>query len=435
MANLREQDLWSDPIYLIERHDPLMGGEYGINNIQARQLGCRTVWLLARLMAEHTPDGGHTLSQEHIAEKAGILERKLNLDFSTEPMGKELEQIRLVLQEQSSSIEKLVTLENSLYGPLYEALKISWKFGYPRFAFELFNPVFSLRPAFLPVRVMETISGDDSIDVSSSETLEIGATYILWDEDDNQSEFVTVKNILTDKRVILCHSETTTRLGKGVLIATSWLPGKRGFMLAPGGSKYISRKIDILNNLAGGRLVLAHTGETDFVVEIRRTGGANSSIWERLPLISREYREQGEIWKSEWQIPGCSFYFRIAVQDDCEIDHIAIVSDHANNSVSSVRTPRVVDSDFTLDRYGALYGVPHASTLFEISPNADFRAGCKCLEFGPEKSSLPIWDYRVRVISGLEPLSSGDALWWRARYKAENGDVSGFSSLGHYIQP
>lgn len=435
MANLREQDLWSDQIYLIERHDPLMGGEYGINNIQARQLACRTLWLFSRFMAEHTPDGGHLLNQHQIADNAEILERKLRLDYSTAEIGAELERLLLVLQEQASSIESLINLENSFYGPLYEALKISWKFGYPRFAFELFNPVFSLRPNFLPVQVIETIRGDDSIDVSGSETLESDTTYILWDKDENRSEFVTVKNILTDKRVILYHTENTTRLGRGELVATSWVPGERGLMKAPAGSRYVSRQIDILESLAGGRLVIAHTGEVRFIVEMLRTNAPNPSAWERLPLVSRERSGQNGIWKSSWQIPGCSFSFRITVQDDCEIDHIAIVSEHADSSISAVRTPRAVDGDFTLDRYGALYGVPHASTLFEISPDADFRAGCISLEFGPEKSRLPIWDYQVRVISGLKALSSGDTLWWRARYMAENGDVSGFSNLGHYIQP
>lgn len=435
MANLKEQDLWSDQIYLIERHDPLMGGEYGINNIQARQLACRTLWLFSRFMADHAPDGGHLLNQNQIADNAEILERKLRLDYPTAEMGAELERLMLALQEQIGSIEGLVNLEDSFYGPLYEALKLSWKFGYPRFAFELFNPVFSLRPNFLPVRVIETIRGDDSIDVSGSETLKAGSTYVLWDKDENRSEFVTVRNILTDKRVILYQSENTTRLGRGTLVSASWCPGERGLMAAPAGSLYVSRQIDILEHLAGGYLVIAHTGEARFIVELLRSGATHPLAWERIPLVSSELTGQNGFQKSVWQIPGCSFSFRITVQDDCEIDHLAIVSEHADNSISAVRTPRVVDGDFTLDRYGALYGVPHASTLFQISPDADFRSGCISLEFGPEKSRLPVWDYRMRVTSELKALPSGDTLWWRARYMAENGDVSGFSNMGRYIQP
>lgn len=433
MANLREQDLWTDQIYLIERSDPLMGGEYGINNIQARQLACRTVWLLSRFLTSHAPDGSHTISPAQIAECANILERKLCLDFSTRPIGDELTRLGQVLQEQLSAIDGLLNLENSVYGPLYEALKLSWQFGYPRYAFEFFNPLFSLRPNFLPLEIIETIRGDDSIDVMDSETLEPGSTYVLWDRGENRSEFVTVKEILTDKRVILCHSEEVTRLGRGVLAAASWQPGPRGLMTAAAGSKYVSRKIDLFAGMPGARLVIAHTGETDFLVELKYPDLAPCGNWLRLPLVARE--RNGEIWKSAWQVPGCSFTFRITVQNDCEIEHLALVSEHAANSISAVRTPRVVDDDFTIDRYGALYGIPHAATLFEISKNADFRSGCQCLEFGPEKSALPVWDYRLRVLSKMEPPASGLPFWWRARYRAQNGDLSGFSTLGRYVQP
>lgn len=435
MSNLREQDLWSDSIYLIERHDPLMGGEYGINNIQARQLACRTLWLFNRFMAEHDKDGSHLLDEAQIAENAGISERKLKLDCPTEHISKEISRLLLILQRQTSSIDSLVNLENSFYGPLYEALKLSWQFGYPRFVFELFNPAFSLRSSFLPVQVLETIRGDDSIDVASSETLKDDATYVLWDKEENHSSFVTIQKILTDKRVILYHSEDTTRAGRWELCSTSWRPGKNGMMAAPEGSRYVSGQIDILNGLAGGHLVIAHTGKVDFIVEILRSGSPNPSIWERIPLVEKEYDEKTRIWKSTLQIPGCVFSFRITVLNNCEIDHLAIVSEHAKNSVSAVRTPRVVDNDFTIDRYGALYGIPHEATIFELSSDADFVNGCLSMEFGSEQSKLPVWDYRVRVISGIERLQSGNEWWWRARYVSQNGDFSGFSSLGHYIHP
>lgn len=45
MANLKETAQWEDGIYRIEQTDPVVGGEDGIDNIQAKQLGNRTLYL------------------------------------------------------------------------------------------------------------------------------------------------------------------------------------------------------------------------------------------------------------------------------------------------------------------------------------------------------------------------------------------------------
>ena len=45
MANLNEIAQWEEGIYRIEQTDPVVGGEDGIDNIQAKQLGNRTLYL------------------------------------------------------------------------------------------------------------------------------------------------------------------------------------------------------------------------------------------------------------------------------------------------------------------------------------------------------------------------------------------------------
>lgn len=49
MANLKETAQWEDGIYRIEQTDPVVGGEDGIDNIQAKQLGNRTLYLKKKL--------------------------------------------------------------------------------------------------------------------------------------------------------------------------------------------------------------------------------------------------------------------------------------------------------------------------------------------------------------------------------------------------
>lgn len=60
MDVLKESPVWVTPVYAIERTDPVMGGEFGINNVQARQLAWRTQYLRALLAMDHQPDGSHT---------------------------------------------------------------------------------------------------------------------------------------------------------------------------------------------------------------------------------------------------------------------------------------------------------------------------------------------------------------------------------------
>ncbi|WP_443091361.1 phage tail protein [Basfia succiniciproducens] len=45
MANLKETAVWTDGIYQIEKTDPVVGGEDGISNLQAKQLADRTLYL------------------------------------------------------------------------------------------------------------------------------------------------------------------------------------------------------------------------------------------------------------------------------------------------------------------------------------------------------------------------------------------------------
>lgn len=433
MAYLREENVWTEPIYLIERHDPLMGGEYGINNVQARQLANRTVYLLERLLREHGGDGSHLINENQLVDDAGIVESKLLLSCPTAFLAKQIGILDEGLRKAANNLDHISGLEQSLYGPLYEALRLSWKFGYPRFAFELFNIMFSMRPDFTPVPLIESIRGDDSIDVDDSSTLIPDQTYVLWDEAENRSVFATIREVLTRKRVILYHTEETTRTHSGVLTTMSWTPGIYG-MRAKAGSKYVSGHMTLLEHVSGGgSLVIAHRNKACFAVEILRDNASSPTAWERLPLVNCSHSAKLGMWKSIFKAPGCAFHFRVNVLDDCDIDHLALVSESSNLSVSAIRTPQVVDSDFTIVRYGALYDVPHAATCFDISRTCDFSGDYLALVFGPDTDKAPVWDYRVRVTSRLENLMVGDEYWWRAWYQAQDGSRSNYSGVGRYI--
>jgi len=69
MANLLENPLWEAGIYQLEESDPVMGGEEGIDNLQAKQLANRTGWLKQKHEEEaaKTATHGQRLDRHHEA--------------------------------------------------------------------------------------------------------------------------------------------------------------------------------------------------------------------------------------------------------------------------------------------------------------------------------------------------------------------------------
>lgn len=74
MANLTETNAWSDGIYQLETEDEVMGGENGIDNLQAKQLGARTQWLKKQL--------------DNVISAAGLTPDKTKLDQLAEAIAK-----------------------------------------------------------------------------------------------------------------------------------------------------------------------------------------------------------------------------------------------------------------------------------------------------------------------------------------------------------
>lgn len=101
MANLKETAQWEDGIYRIELTDPVVGGEDGIDNIQAKQLGNRTLYLKQKVdEMEGTVDSYSPDMQEALF--AGL---KLGMDHAALAM-KEHEQTRLTRFQELRTVIK-----------------------------------------------------------------------------------------------------------------------------------------------------------------------------------------------------------------------------------------------------------------------------------------------------------------------------------------
>ncbi len=431
MATLREEDAWVSPIYRIERNDPLMGGEFGISNLQARQLASRTRYLFERLKATHGEEWLHSLDENDIAPGAKISEHKLRLNQSTQNIFEAYEEALETVENISTSLDGLQQLEDSSFGPLYQAMLLSWKYGYPRFGFDLFSQTFSMRRRLSDIPLLETVAGDDSIDVADSSTLEPDTCYVLHDPNAGQSHFVVVKKILTQQRVLLYRDAQRTRGAGGSLTSTSWQI-QAGQGLAAAGSKYVSGPLRLLQGLDSGNVLISHLEDARFKVEARRTNSDNPTFWSELPLVEHEYSEGFGFWRSVYESPGGEILLRITALDDANISHLTLMSDIYKSLASSVRTPEVVDQDFTLTRFGALYDATHTGTHFLVSSTPDFINGMREISFGPDTRTMPIWDFKKQVLAEISP-RIGDHIYWRASYTASDGFASALSGMGHYI--
>ena len=432
MATLREESIFTTPVYLIERTDPLMGGEYGISNMQARQLANRTRYLLDTMLREHSLNGSHHLTEANVAELANIAESKLSLTHSTQQLYDNVTDAQTVLARVVNALDAVQDLEDSQFRTIYQALLLSWRIGFPRFAFEMFTGNFTFRDSFPNVRLVETISGDDSIDVVNSENIVPGESYIIWDAETNESTPVTVKKILTTQRVILYEDSIVTRSRTGVLTKMSWQLQDGAAICRPG-SMYISKKIDLLQDFDRGNLVIAHYAPADFTVEYRKTETTDPTAWQPMALIRQAYSDTINLYRSVYETPGGEFYLRITANTDCTVAHMAFMSDVISALNTTVRTPEVVDNDFTIMRFGAVYNAQHMGTVFELSKTPDFTGGYTTLTFGPKNSVLPHWDYKADVLANYH-MEEGDEVYWRAWYTASDGYRSRWSDIGHFVK-
>lgn len=69
MANLIERDKWEPGVYQLETTDPVMGGPDGIDNLQAKQLANRTLYLKKQI--EHTQNSIPTVPVQSVNGKIG----------------------------------------------------------------------------------------------------------------------------------------------------------------------------------------------------------------------------------------------------------------------------------------------------------------------------------------------------------------------------
>ena len=222
MANVTETAVFEAGIYQIETTDPVLAGENGIANVQAKQLANRTAYL-------------KTITDEVIearGDKATLTER---LDI--------IESITGELEETSAvSVQQAVALD--------------WLYRGNKIAFELWRPGYTLIDT-ADIAIVQGVSGDDSIDVASTETIRTNEYYVVTD-DAGTDFLILVTEKLSAQRIRI--SENLSRnLGAGFISRCSLVRNELHQAAGVIGNIWLSKVVNVEDDATGGAVVVRRT--------------------------------------------------------------------------------------------------------------------------------------------------------------------------------
>lgn len=421
MGVLKEKLEWTAPIYSIERTDPLMGGELGVNNRQAQQLAGRTQVLRALLSAQHSPEGGHVLTQDDVAEHAGITESKLALSTRTSAIYERVEAALGNVRALMGLINNSQGAEGTPFNAIYQALLLSWEFGAQGYAFDLFNKAFSLLPE-ISLPVIETIAGDDSVDVESTEGIEPGDVFLL----DANGSMYTVAAILTENRMLLDRELDVDLKNSGSFVKTTWAVSE-GSAHADAGTVYITEPVHVEATRDKSRLFICHAVGNLFNVDYRIE---EDSEWRQAGYVRSELAEGLAYTVYEVSTNGAPFELRITAATGAEVDHLCVMPAASDVQLGMVRVPEA-SGDFAIARFGALYDAKYGGTEFRIASDPDMANILANPVFSESFGNATVWDFKS-LVHNQYTFTLGTPYYWQARQCTTDGVWSEWSLVSVY---
>jgi hypothetical protein len=167
------------------------------------------------------------------------------------------------LQEEISKNERgitgleaeLVALGTSDPVEIKTAVNLDWLYNQNRIAFELFSSTYSLRDLPAPITGVATVTGDDSIDIDDTSTLEIGHQYVVHDATSLMT--VEVAEIFSATR-FRAAAAATASIAAGQLSSTN-IDMTGTVALAAPGDVYFAHGVN-LANVDPAACIIRHTG-------------------------------------------------------------------------------------------------------------------------------------------------------------------------------
>lgn len=191
------------------------------------------------------------------------------------------EAIAAVGQGLAGFEDRLEGVEITSSEALDRAMRLNWLYGSSRMALELFTPAWSLRDMDA-IAVTSAVAGDDSLDVESTTSLQVGQEYILAGA--NGFETVKVSQILTARRIRIAGVLAATYDAQATLARTNW-GVTLGEAAAADGSVYFSKPINLAGTLGNHLVVIRRTAS---VAKLRLFYiDANNPAWKEATLLQQ----------------------------------------------------------------------------------------------------------------------------------------------------
>lgn len=364
-----------------------------------------------------------------------------NLDARQQAVEQEIAGARAGEDSLPDAINKIVEQIGGISGTLsglasptsiQNAVNLDWLYRGRRLAFELFATGYELRnhPA---VSIVSGISGDDSLDVESTEGIKVGEDYILFDGE--ETALVRVTAVHSGQRLRLADN-LSRAWGAGAVLTGSTLASRaEGGVDAPVGAQWVSRAVNLGDDRTARAVVIRRTlnaGEvrlyfrdayattwTERPWSVRRSGGGTTGV----PAGMADY---------EYVVPmrGDGF-LRIEVEgEEMTIRHIVAlgagtelggyvnpsmrpdapgIANPAHEAIDVTERPTL-----TASGYNSPAGNGFATTQFQVSASSGFSS---ILHDSGEVSALT-----YAMPAGV--LAEGTAYYVRARVR----DVAGLQS-------
>lgn len=153
--------------------------------------------------------------------------------------------------------------------------------------------------------------------------------------------------------------------------------------------------------------------------------------WTEVPCTRTYLDDASGDYRSIYDVPGGRQAFRITALGATDVDHIVLMSTTTGVLPSTVRTPVVIAADFQLQRFGALYDAKHTGTEIQFSADNYFADSVETVRLPACSDPAPVWKLRDAVLAE-HPVNQGESVWWRARYSADDGNVSLWSVSAQY---
>jgi len=359
------------------------------------------------------PDGVDNLPHKNLKERTDYLKRRLEAQAAT----------------LTGVDNRLETLEASSVGSVGRALPLSWELSDEGFDFELFSQGFRWAD-IAPVTVVQTVAGDESVDVADTAGLQVGRTYVIY-TGTGVGYPVVVDAVLSATR-FRAKEELAVSLSGATLACTSW-DVRAGYAVAKNGGLLFSRPVRALRFYADARVVVRRDDKDGKLSVQYRTAGT-AGAWLDAALVSTTAREAGTR-DEEYALSGGSVLeFRVDAAHgpsgkDVTVHHLVafpgdtagrawevsqpVNATPANGATNVLATPTLQGSG-----YRSLYGVAQSNAEFRVATEEDMTNVVHTALAGSATTSHAI-------PNGV--LTTNTVYWWQARYRDADGTWSPWS--------